>query len=77
MKVYSNYNPYNCDYSKVYAAKGGYYFNGSRYNSLSEVKKEYRSKKAVETFFTVLSLLVLGTCIACAGFLVLSAINVF
>ena len=77
MKIHTHYDPYNCDYSKVYASKDGYHFNGSRYNTLSEVKKEYESKKATEAFFTGLSIVILSTCIACAGFLVLSAVNVF
>ena len=77
MKIYTNYNPYSCDYSKVYLSKDGYHFNGSRYNSFSEVKKEYESKKATEAFFTGLSIVILSTCIACAGFLVLSAVNIF
>ena len=77
MKIYTHYDPYNCDYSKVYAAKGGYYFNGSRYNSLSEVKEAYKSNLNVKVFFTGLSVLILGTCVVCAGFLVLSAVNIF
>ena len=77
MKVYTNYNPYSCDYSKVYLSKDGYHFNGSRYDSLTEVREAYRSMNAVKAFFTGLSVLILGTCIACAGFLVLSAVNVF
>lgn len=77
MKIHTNYNPYSCDYSKVYVSKDGYHFNGSRYESLSEVKEVYRSMQAVKTFFTGLSLIILSTCIVCAGFMVLSAINIF
>lgn len=77
MKIYTNYNPYNCDYKKVYVAKDGYHFNGSRYSSLSEVKEVYKSMKAVKAFFTGLSVLILGTCVVCAGFMILSAINLF
>ena len=77
MKVYTHYNPYTCDYSKVYVSKDGYHFNGSRYNSLTEVREAYRSMRTVKAFFTGLSLIILSTCIVCAGFMVLSAINVF
>ena len=77
MKIHTHYDPYNCDYSKVYISKDGYHFNGSRYNSFSEVRKAYKSNQSVKAFFTVLSVLILSTCIACAGFLVFSAVNIF
>ena len=77
MKVYMKYNPYSCDYTRVYAAKDGYHYNGSRYKSLSEVREAYKSNKATEAFFTGLIVIILSTCIACTGFLILSAINVF
>lgn len=77
MKIHTNYNPYSCDYSRVYKAKDGYHFNGSRYDSLTSVREAYRSMKAVKIFFKGLGLLMIGICIVCAGFMVLSAINVF
>ena len=73
MKIYTD----SYDLNKVYKTKEGYHYNGSRYKSLSEVKEAYRQMNAVKAFFTVLSIVVLITCIACAGFLILSAINVF
>lgn len=72
MKVHLNYSPYNCDYRKVYAAPDGYHYKGTRYDTLSEVREVYKSDRAVNWFFTSLTVLILGTCIICAGIIILS-----
>ena len=77
MKIHTNYNPYSCDYSKVYVSKDGYHFNGSRYESLSEVKREYRQTVAVEFLLKLFAVVVIVVSSLCSGIILLSIINKF
>lgn len=73
MKIYTD----SYDINRVYKTEKGYLYKGNLYNSLSEVKREYRQTKATELLFKLFGLIVIIVSSLCSGIILLSIINKF
>ena len=73
MKIYTDHY----DLNRVYKTKEGYLYKGICYDSLSEVKKEYRQTRATEFLFKLLVVEVIVICSLGSGVILLSIINKF
>ena len=73
MKIYTD----SYDINKVYKTKEGYLYKGSRYNTLSEVKKEYRQTRATELLLKLFGWIVIIVSSLGSGVILLSIINKF
>ena len=73
MKVYTD----SYDINKVYKTKEGYLYKGICYNSLSEVKKEYRQTRATEFLLKLFGWIVIVMSSLASGIILLSIINKF
>ena len=73
MKIYTD----SYDINKVYKTKEGYLYKGIYYNTLSEVKKEYRQTRATELLLKSLGWIVIVVSSLCSGVILLSIINKF
>ena len=73
MKIYTD----SYDINKVYKTKEGYLYKGNLYESLSDVKKEYRQTRATELFFKLFAVVVIVVSSLCSGIILLSIINKF
>ena len=73
MKIYTDYY----DINKVYKTKEGYLYKGIYYNTLSEVKKEYRQTRATEFLLKLFGWIVIIVSSLGSGVILLSIINKF
>ena len=73
MKIYTD----SYDINKVYKTKEGYLYKGNLYESLSEVKREYRQTSATELLLKLFGLIVIIVSSLCSGIILLSIINKF
>ena len=73
MKIYKDHY----DVNRVYKTKEGYLYKGNLYNSLSEVKREYRQTRAVELLLKLFAVVVIVVSSLCSGIILLSIINKF
>ena len=73
MKIYTNH--YNLN--KVYRIKEGYLYKGNLYESLYEVKKEYRQTRATELLLKLFAVVIIIVSSLCSGIILLSIINRF
>ena len=73
MKIYTD----SYDINKVYKTKEGYLYKGIYYESLSEVKKEYRQTRATEFLLKLFGWIVIIVSSLGSGVILLSIINKF
>ena len=73
MKIYTD----RYDVNRVYKTKEGYLYKGNLYESLYEVKKEYRQTRATEILLKLFGLIVIVVSSLCSGIILLSIINKF
>ena len=73
MKIYTD----SYDLNRVYKTKEGYLYKGNLYDSLSEVKREYRQTVAVEFLLKLFAVVVIVVSSLCSGIILLSIINKF
>ena len=73
MKIYTD----SYDINKVYKTKEGYLYKGNLYESLSEVKREYRQTRAVELLLKLFAIIIIVVSSLCSGVILLSIINKF
>ena len=73
MKIYTD----SYDINKVYKTKEGYLYKGIYYNTLSEVKKEYRQTRATELLLKLFGWIVIIVSSLGSGVILLSIINKF
>ena len=73
MKIYTDHY----DINRVYKTKEGYLYKGIYYESLSEVKKEYRQTRATEFLFKLFAVVVIVVSSLGSGIILLSIINKF
>ena len=73
MKIYTDHY----DINKVYKTKDGYLYKGNLYESLSDVKKEYRQTRATELLLKLFGWIVIVVSSLCSGIILLSIINKF
>ena len=73
MKIYTDHY----DINRVYKTKEGYLYKGIYYESLSEVKKEYRQTRATELLFKLFAVVVIVVSSLTSGIILLSIINKF
>lgn len=73
MKIYTD----SYDINKVYKTKEGYLYKGICYNTLSEVKKEYRQTRAIELLLKSFGWIVIVVSSLASGIILLSIINRF
>ena len=73
MKIYTD-----CyDVNRVYKTEKGYLYKGNLYESLSEVKREYRQTRAVELLLKLFAIIIIVVSSLCSGVILLSIINKF
>ena len=73
MKIYAD----RYDVNRVYKTEKGYLYKGNLYESLSEVKKEYRQTRATELLFKLFAVVVIVVSSLASGVILLSIINKF
>ena len=73
MKIYTD----RYDVNRVYKTKEGYLYKGNLYESLSEVKKEYRQTRATELLLKLFGLIVIIVSSLTSCIILLSIINKF
>lgn len=73
MKIYTDH--YNLN--RVYKTEKGYLYKGNLYDSLSEVKKEYRQTSATEFLLKLFAIIIIVVSSLCSGIILLSIINKF
>ena len=73
MKIYTD----SYDLNRVYKTKEGYLYKGNLYDSLSEVKREYRQTVAVEFLLKLFAVVVIIISSLVSGVILLSIINKF
>ena len=73
MKIYTD----SYDINRVYKTKDGYLYKGTFYDSLTEVKKEYKQTRATELLLKLFAFVVIVISSLCSGVILLSIINRF
>ena len=73
MKIYTD----SYDLNRVYKTKDGYLYKGNIYNSLSEVKREYRQTRGIEFLLKLFAVVVIIISSLASGIILLSIINKF
>ena len=73
MKVYTD----RYDVNRVYKTKDGYLYKGKLYESLYEVKKEYRQTRGIELLLKLFAIIIIVVSSLCSGVILLSIINKF
>ena len=73
MKVYTD----SYDINRIYKTEKGYLYKGNLYNSLSEVKREYRQTRATELLLKLFAVVIIVISSLASGIILLSIINKF
>lgn len=73
MKIYTD----SYDINRVYKTEKGYLYKGNLYESLSDVKKEYRQTRATELLLKSFGWIVIVVSSLSSGIILLSIINKF
>ena len=73
MKIYTD----SYDINRIYKTEKGYLYKGNLYESLSEVKREYRQTRAVELLLKLFAIIIIVVSSLCSGVILLSIINKF
>ena len=73
MKIYTDHY----DLNRVYKTEKGYLYKGNLYESLYEVKREYRQTRAIEFLLKLFAVVVIIVSSLASGIILLSIINKF